>query len=41
MANCLTEFSRVWAYNPFFDEELRRGEAYSCGATGDDRHLSL
>src|ERR1700676_3345463 len=26
---------------PLFDEELRRSEAYSCGATGNDRHFSL
>src|SRR5580693_8017187 len=26
---------------PFFDEELRRGEPYSRGATSNDRHFSL
>src|SRR6266436_8008754 len=26
---------------PLFDEQLRRSEAYSCGATGNDRHFSL
>src|SRR5258708_5236886 len=26
---------------PLIDEELRRGEAYSCRATGNDRHFSL